>query len=412
MGDKSPKPSEEYSQSTQDIWGPQGDALSGLYKDASSWFNNNSGGIQGGANQAGDLSQGAINSVAGPWQQNLQGGNLAGYDIGSYLSGQIGQNRDINGGTATAQQFGAGPGVSSNQMGPGMNLEAGPGVQNHSVGQLNSTEAQNSFDRNVGPGGSLDNMKGMYRQDANNARDDMLGSMDARAAASGMSGGSGHGNAIGRGQEGINQNLQSQMAQTGYDAYNRDLDRQLGIAGDKDTMNQQRAGWDQQNSFNTQNANQQNRFQVGQANQGNQFKYDEANQGSDLQAQMANLQNMFQTNQANQGANLSAQQGNQQANIQAGQANQNYAQQQQQQLGDLMGQQQGSSETAIGQQEQIQNFINGPLQSIMQSAGGLQMLQSLLGNPQALTQSEGGSNGATPPGSGSFNVGGIGGQWG
>jgi len=157
-----------------------------------------------------------------------------------------------------------------------------------------------------------------------------------------MSGGSGHGNAIGRGQEGINQNLQSQMAQTGYDAYNRDLDRQLGIAGDKDTMNQQRAGWDQQNSFNTQNANQQNRFQVGQANQGNQFKYDEANQGSDLQAQMANLQNMFQTNQANQGANLSAQQGNQQANIQAGQANQNYAQQQQQQLGDLMGQQQGS----------------------------------------------------------------------
>jgi len=70
----------------------------------------------------------------------------------------------------------------------------------------------------------------------------------------------------------------------------------------------------------------------------------------------------------------------------------------------LMGQQQGASENAIGQQQQIQDFINGPLQSIMQSAGGLQMLQSLLGGPNNLTNSTGVKNGGTGGGGASYNI--------
>ncbi|MCD6319436.1 MAG: hypothetical protein J7M03_02025 [Candidatus Desulfofervidaceae bacterium] len=79
-----------------------------------------------------------------------------------------------------------------------------------------------------------DAMKSRYVNDANIAQQNMMGNMDARAAASGMSGGSAHGNAIGRGMEGINNRLQDNMAKVGYETFDRNLDRNLGIAAQAD----------------------------------------------------------------------------------------------------------------------------------------------------------------------------------
>ena len=442
-----------------------------MYGGAEDWYSQNNQSIQDAAGTAGMYSNAALGAVAQPWMQNLQGGNLAGYDIAGGLSNMIGQDMNITPSSATgtlskAQQFGAGPGVQSQQFGAGPGVQsqqfsAGPGVQSigmgagsdinsNAIGQLSRpTYESNVYQNRIGPGGSLNNMKGMYRNDARVAGQDMLGAMDSRAAASGMSGGSAHGNAVGRGFEGINRNLQDNLARTGYDAYNRDIDRSLNIAGKADQFNEQRAGLDQQNFFNTQAtnqanqfrygqqnqannmqaqlANQQNQFNTNQANQGanlsaqstnqaNQFNTNQTNQASNLAAQQGNQQNQFNTNTANQGADLAAQQGNQQAATQAGianmqnatqvgMANQNYASGQQQLMGNMIGQQQGTSESAINQQQEIQNFINGPLQSIMQSAGGLQMLQGLLGNPATLTDSQGTKNGGAPGGGGNYSLG-------
>ena len=402
---KPAKPSKEYTSSTQQVWGPQADALEGLYGGAEDWYSQNNQSIQDAAGTAGMYSNAALGAVAQPWMQNLQGGNLAGYDIAGGLSNMIGQDMNITPSSATgtlskAQQFGAGPGVQSQQFGAGPGVQsqqfsAGPGVQSigmgagsdinsNAIGQLSRpTYESNVYQNRIGPGGSLNNMKGMYRNDARVAGQDMLGAMDSRAAASGMSGGSAHGNAVGRGFEGINRNLQDNLARTGYDAYNRDIDRSLNIAGKADQFNEQRAGLDQQNFFNTQATNQANQFRYGQQNQANNMQAQLANQQAATQAGIANMQNATQV----------------------GMANQNYASGQQQLMGNMIGQQQGTSESAINQQQEIQNFINGPLQSIMQSAGGLQMLQGLLGNPATLTDSQGTKNGGAPGGGGNYSLG-------
>jgi hypothetical protein len=79
-----------------------------------------------------------------------------------------------------------------------------------------------------------DAMKESYISDANRAQEQMLGNTDARAAASGMSGGSRHGMMQGLGMEGINDQLQKNLAQTGYDTFDKDLNRKLEIAGQAD----------------------------------------------------------------------------------------------------------------------------------------------------------------------------------
>jgi len=86
-----------------------------------------------------------------------------------------------------------------------------------------------------------DAMRDQYMQDASGAHQNMLRNMDARAAGSGMSGGSRHGTAIQGGMKDINANLQRQMAQTGYETFDKDLQRKLAIAGqaDQNTLAQQ-----------------------------------------------------------------------------------------------------------------------------------------------------------------------------
>lgn len=79
-----------------------------------------------------------------------------------------------------------------------------------------------------------DAMKASYITDANRAQQAMLGNLDARAAASGMSGGSRHGTATAQGMNDINSNLQKNLATTGYETFNQDLQNKLGIAQQAD----------------------------------------------------------------------------------------------------------------------------------------------------------------------------------
>ena len=102
---------------------------------------------------------------------------------------------------------------------------------------LNSpTNTQNIYSQMMGGNGNnyADAMKAGYTADANRATDNMLSTLDARAAASGMSGGSRHGVATSQGMYDINSNLQKNLARTGYETFDKDLQNKLGIAQQAD----------------------------------------------------------------------------------------------------------------------------------------------------------------------------------
>jgi len=86
-----------------------------------------------------------------------------------------------------------------------------------------------------------DAMKAGYTADATNATNNMLRNLDARSAGAGMSGSSQHGIAEGLGLQGINNNLQRNLAETGYNTFDKDLQNKLGIAqqADSNTLSRQ-----------------------------------------------------------------------------------------------------------------------------------------------------------------------------
>ena len=80
-----------------------------------------------------------------------------------------------------------------------------------------------------------DAMKASYTADANRATANMLNNLDARASAAGMSGGSRQGIAQAQGLYDINSNLQKNLAETGYNTFDKDLTNKLNIAQQADT---------------------------------------------------------------------------------------------------------------------------------------------------------------------------------
>ena len=99
------------------------------------------------------------------------------------------------------------------------------------------TNTQNIYGQMMGGQGNnyADAMKASYLGDANRATDNMLASLDSRAAASGMSGGSRHGVATSQGMYDINSNLQKNLADTGYNTFDKDLQQKLNIAQQADS---------------------------------------------------------------------------------------------------------------------------------------------------------------------------------
>ena len=98
------------------------------------------------------------------------------------------------------------------------------------------TNTQSIYSQMMGGQGNTyaDAMKAGYTADANRATANMLSNLDARATASGMSGGSRHGTATSQGMYDINSNLQKNLADVGYNTFDKDLQNKLNIAQQAD----------------------------------------------------------------------------------------------------------------------------------------------------------------------------------
>ena len=78
---KSSSDSENKSSFNQDVWGPQGDALQGLYGQLSNLFNQSNTGMQGQIPGAVGDMQGIFGAANPAWQQQLGGGAYQGMDL-------------------------------------------------------------------------------------------------------------------------------------------------------------------------------------------------------------------------------------------------------------------------------------------------------------------------------------------
>lgn len=214
--------SNQQSSFQQQLPGWQNKAFKQLMQQLPGIFNQ----VQGWQNQLIPSTMGQIGDVVDQvnpaWQQQLQGGAFGGMDTQKTLMDSLQQS--LNNPSSMQQ-------INSMIMGGNGNNYA-------------------------------DAMKNQYTSDANRAQQTMLGNLDARAAASGMSGGSRHGVAEGMGMRDINQNLQRNLAETGYNTFSQDLDRKLNIAQQADQGTLSRQGM-LQNMLGQQNASQQSGLNYG-----------------------------------------------------------------------------------------------------------------------------------------------------
>ena len=205
------------------VWGGQSGALQDLYGNAQDLFNQTNTGMQGLQPGATQNMQDTYNQVNPAYQEQLQGGAYRDMGLQNQLMGSL--NQSMNQPSAMSQ-------INAMTMGGEGNNYA-------------------------------DAMKDQYIQDANRAQEQMLSGLDARAAASGMSGGSRHGIAQGLGMARVNDQLQSNLAQTGYETFDKDLQRKLDIAQQADQGNLARQQM-MSGMIGQQNQAQQGAIQGGQ----------------------------------------------------------------------------------------------------------------------------------------------------
>ena len=119
----------------------------------------------------------------------------------------------------------------------------------------------------IGPNSYVDAMKGQIADDANTLKQQNLGSLDARAAAAGMSGSSGYRDQVSRMQDSVDENAMNQMANIGYQAHDRGIQNQMNLANMMD-QNQQ-FGTNNLQNMQQGAMNQFNPAMVGQQMAGN-----------------------------------------------------------------------------------------------------------------------------------------------
>lgn len=193
-GSSSKSDSESSSGFNQDVWGPQGSALQNLYSQAGNLFGSTNSGMQGQIPGAVNQMNQVTDQTNPFWQNQMEGGAYKDMNLQNNLMGSL--NQSLNNPSAMSEM---------NSM-----IMGGEG---------------NNY---------ADAMKGQYMQDADRAQNQMMSNMDARAVGAGQSGSSRHGVAQGVGNEGINRELQRNLAQTGFNSFDKDLDRKLAIAGQAD----------------------------------------------------------------------------------------------------------------------------------------------------------------------------------
>lgn len=82
----------------------------------------------------------------------------------------------------------------------------------------------------VGPNAYTDALKGQIASDALKLKQQNLGSLDARAAAAGMSGSSGYRDQVGGMMDDVDKNALNQMSQLGFNSFDRGLQNQMAMA--------------------------------------------------------------------------------------------------------------------------------------------------------------------------------------
>ena len=130
------------------------------------------------------------------------------------------------------------------------------------IASFRDTPSQTSsiYEKIMGGKGNdyVDAMKNVFTKDAQRTRDLSEASLDARAAGTGMSGGSRHGVAEALISRDIDKNLQDNMAKLGYESFDKDLANKLGIARQADSNTLARESMYSnmgQNLINARNAN-------------------------------------------------------------------------------------------------------------------------------------------------------------
>jgi len=186
----------------ENVWKPQGAALENMYGDVSKLFGQTNAGMQALTPQAVENQQQVFEQSQPFWQNQMQGG--------AYRDMNLGQNvmRSLN----------------------------------DSMNQPTAMQDINSMIMGGSGNNYADAMRNQYMTDANHAMDNMNANLDARAAGAGMGGSSRHGVAQGMGMRDINENLQRNMANVGYNTFDKDLNRKLQIAqqADQNTFGRQK----------------------------------------------------------------------------------------------------------------------------------------------------------------------------
>jgi hypothetical protein len=177
-----------------EVWDGQSNALQRLYKSLGGLFDTTNEQVQGLIPDAIKGQQEVTEQSKPYWQKQMEGGAYQGLGIGKQLMNSLYKSENT---PSNLQQ------INSMIMGGEGNNYA-------------------------------DVMRDRYIKDANRTQENMLANLDARAAGAGMLGSSRHGVAQGIGMRGINDQLQRQMAKTGYESFDKDLDRKLGIAQQAD----------------------------------------------------------------------------------------------------------------------------------------------------------------------------------
>ena len=183
------------------VWGGQAPFLKNLYSQAGNLFGNTNQGMQGMIPGAEQGMQDVYNQMQPGWQEQMQGGAYKDMGLQNQLMSSL--NQSMNNPSAMSE-------INAMVMGGEGNNYA-------------------------------DAMQEKYRRNMQDSNANMLQNLDARAAASGMSGGSRHGVAQAQGLAQNAGNYQEQMADLGYESFDKDLNRKLEIAGlaDQNTLARQ-----------------------------------------------------------------------------------------------------------------------------------------------------------------------------
>jgi hypothetical protein len=209
------------NQFSQNVYGGQQSALADLYRQAQGLFTSGQSPLNQGIAKSGQNIDWVNGQVANNWENQLGGGQFGNVNTGSLVDSY---QRQL--GTDTTGAYGRLAGSLDKSLNTQF-TPSGPSNQSQIYAQMMGGQGNNYADA----------MKSQYLSDAQRAQEQMMSNLDARIGGTGMTGSTRHGIAQGMGMRDINQNLQRNLAETGYNTFDKDLQNKLSIAQQADANN-------------------------------------------------------------------------------------------------------------------------------------------------------------------------------